>query len=49
MFEKLLSRSALRVLLSLIVGLALGLKIPEVADIACSVANTLQITLEACK
>ena len=36
MFEKLLTRSALRVVLSLIVGLALGLKMPELAHIACS-------------
>jgi len=49
MFEKLLTRSALRVILSLIVGLAAGLKMPEAADIACSIANTLQINLEACK
>ena len=49
MFEKLLTRSALRVLLSVIVGLALGLKMPELASIACTVGDTLNIAIEACK
>jgi len=49
MFEKLLTRSALRVILSLIVGLAAGLKMPEAVDIACSVADTLQISITGCK
>jgi hypothetical protein len=48
MFEKLLTRSALRVLLSVIVGLALGLKMPELATIACNVADILQVSVEAC-
>jgi hypothetical protein len=48
LFEKLLTRSALRVILSLIVGLAAGLKMPELSTIACAVANTLQISVEAC-
>lgn len=49
MFEKLLTRSALRVVLSLIVGLAAGLKMPELATLACAVADTLQISVEACR
>lgn len=48
MFERLLSRSALRVLLSVIVGLAIGLKMPDLASVACKVASVLEITLEAC-
>jgi hypothetical protein len=48
MFEKLLTRSALRVLLSVVVGLALGLKMPELATIACKVADVLKISVDAC-
>lgn len=48
MFEKLLTRSALRVILALIVGLATGLKMPELADIACKVADVLEVTVGVC-
>jgi hypothetical protein len=49
MFEKLLTRSALRVILSLIVGLAAGLKMPELGDIACKIAEVLEVSVGVCQ
>jgi hypothetical protein len=43
--EKILTRSALRVILSLIIGLAAGLKMPELGSIACKVAEVLEIAI----
>lgn len=46
---KLLTRSALRVIFSLLVGLFIGLKIPEGAEITCTIADILQVEVEACE
>lgn len=48
MFEKLLTRSALRVVLSLTVGLAIGLKMPQLVVVACSVSSVLEVPIASC-
>lgn len=48
MLEKLLTKSALRVLLSFLVGLASGLKMPEVVTILCQVSEILQVSIGTC-
>jgi hypothetical protein len=48
MLERILTKSALRVILSLAIGVAIGLKSPEAVDVLCSVANVLDVSVEMC-
>lgn len=48
MLKKLITSSAIRVILSLLVGLFIGLKMPEAVDITCKVAEVLNTPVENC-
>jgi hypothetical protein len=45
---KLLSRSAIRVVLSLALGLVIGLKIDGGAEVICAVADVLSVAVQGC-
>jgi hypothetical protein len=49
MLEKVAYNSAIRVILSLFVGLFVGLKFPEGVQVACTVADVLAIEIDLCK
>lgn len=46
--EKILTKSAIRVLLTLLVGLFIGIKFPEGVQVACTVADILAVKIESC-
>jgi hypothetical protein len=49
MFSKLLTKSALRVILTLLVGIFIGFKFPEGVKITCTVSNILDVPVELCE
>lgn len=49
MFEKLLTKSALRVILTLALGIVVGLKVNGGSEIVCAISDALGIVLEGCK
>jgi fucose permease len=49
LLEKVVTKSALRVILTLLVGLFIGIKFPEGVKIACTVAEITSIEIELCE
>ena len=47
--SKILTRSALRVVLTLALGVVVGLKIDGGAEVVCAIADALSITVDNCK
>jgi hypothetical protein len=49
MLKNLLTKQAIRVILSLLVGLFIGLKSPEAVDLVCTVADVLSVDVQQCE
>lgn len=49
MLQKLLTKSAVRVILALLVGLFIGIKFPEGVTVTCTVAQVLDVEIEQCQ
>lgn len=47
--QKLLTKSALRIVLSLAFGVVVGLKIDGGAEVVCAIADALSVTVDNCK
>jgi uncharacterized membrane protein len=48
-FEKIAVSSALRVILTLLVGIFIGVKFPEGVQITCTVADILNVEVSLCE
>jgi hypothetical protein len=46
--QKILTRSALRVVLSLALGVVVGFKIDGGQEVVCAIADVLSVTIEKC-
>lgn len=49
MFNKLMTKTALKVILTLVIGTFIAIKSPEGVQIACAVAEVLEVSVDACK
>ena len=47
--QKILTKSALRIVLSLALGVVVGLKIDGGEEVVCAIADALSIVVENCK
>jgi hypothetical protein len=47
--ERIAVKSAIRVILTLTIGVFVGIKFPEGVDIACQVAETLDYQIDLCE
>jgi hypothetical protein len=47
--QKLLTKSALRIVLSLALGIVVGFKIEGGEEVVCAIANALSVVVENCK
>lgn len=46
--ETLATKSAIRVVLTLLVALFIAIKFPQGVQVACSMANALEVKIQAC-
>jgi hypothetical protein len=46
--EKVATRSAIRVVITLLVGVFVGIKFPEGVQVACSIADVMGVEVELC-
>jgi len=47
--DKLLTKSAIRVILTLLVGVFIGIKFPEGKQVTCTVADVLNVNIQQCE